>query len=292
MFRRVLFFCALAATAYAQPAASKQVEIFGQKIHYLEVGSGPDVILLHGLGGDSNNWTFTVPALASKYHVFVPDQIGFGQSDKPQINYRVATLVDFLNAFYKKVGISQAMLVGNSMGGWVAMDFTLAYPDKVSRMVLSDSAGYSQQRTGAQPLTRDLLLGLDPSTLAGTRKLMDAVFYSKTFSTDAFVEQAFAQHMRKNDSYTIDRIIDSILRGEDMVDGKLGAVKTPTLIVWGREDALIPVASAKALNEDIAGSQLVVLDHCGHVPQVECAGPFNAALVKFLGEGSGSHAAP
>ena len=282
MLRRIVWLWLLAATAWAQEAVTKNVEIYGQKIYYQEAGSGPDVILLHGLGGDRTNWGPTVPALAGKFHVWVPDQVGFGESDKPPINYRVGTLVDFLNAFYKKVGISKATLVGNSLGGWVAMDFALAYPDKVNRLVLVDSAGYSQKRTGGPPLTRELLLALNPGTLAGTKRLMAAVFYNQAFANDAVVEAAFTRHLHKNDSPTIDSFIDSILREEDVVDGKLGAIKAPTLIVWGREDALVPLAAGKALGEDIAGSETVVLSPCGHVPQVECAGAFNPALIKFL----------
>src|SRR5208337_3117287 len=127
----------------AQAPVDKNVEVFGQKIHYLEAGSGPVVILLHGLGGDARIWAFTTPALASKFHVYVPHQNGFGASEKPQIDYRVGTLVDFLDGFYKKLGITKATLVGNSLGGWTAVDFTMAHPDKVDKLVLVDSAGYS-----------------------------------------------------------------------------------------------------------------------------------------------------
>jgi pimeloyl-ACP methyl ester carboxylesterase len=134
---------AIASLIWAQAPASKQVEVFGQKIHYLEAGSGPNVILLHGLGADSTNWAMNTAVLAKSFHVFVPDQIGFGESDKPLINYRVGTLVDFLDGFYKNVGITKATVVGNSLGGWTAMAFTLAHPDKVERLVLVDSAGYS-----------------------------------------------------------------------------------------------------------------------------------------------------
>ena len=284
MLSRIVWLGALAATAWAQEAVTKNVELFGEKIYYQEAGSGPDVILLHGLGGDRSNWGPTVPALAGKYHVLVPDQVGFGESDKPEINYRVATLVDFLNAFYKKLGISKATLVGNSLGGWVAMDFTLAYPEKVTRLVLVDCAGYSQSRTGGPPLTRERMLALNPGTIEGTKQLMSVVFYNKAFATEGVAEAAFTRHLHKNDSPTINSFIDSILRGEDVVDGKLGGIKVATLIVWGREDALIRLAAAKALGEDIAGSETVVLDSCGHVPQVECAGPFNTALLKFLGQ--------
>ncbi len=283
MFARIALFLTFAAAAVAQPPSIKTVEIYGQKIYYQEAGSGPAVILLHGLGGDRSNWASTLPALSGRFHVYVPDQVGFGQSDKPMINYRVGTLVDFLDAFCKKVGIAKATLVGNSLGGWVAMDFALAHPDKVDRLVLVDSAGYSQQRTGGPPLTRERLVGLDPATIEGEKQLMSVVFFGKAFASDAFAEQALMLHLHKNDSYTTERFIDSILRGEDMVDGKLGAIKAPALVVWGREDALVPLAAGKALAEDIPGAKLVVLDACGHVPQFECAAPFNAALLQFLG---------
>jgi len=284
MFERSLFLVVLAGAVWAQSPEHNQVEIYGQKINYLEAGSGPEVILLHGLGGDSSNWSFTIPALAKSFHVYVPDQVGFGESDKPLINYRVATLVDFLDGFCRKLAISKATIVGNSLGGWVALDFALGHPEKVTKLVLVDSAGYSQQRTGGAPLARDVLLRLNPSTLEDTRKLMAVVFYNKNYSSEQVAEMGFVRHLHKNDSPTINAFIDSILRGEDMLDGKLGAVKAPTLIMWGREDALITLKAAKAFAEDIAGSQSVVLDGCGHVPQVECAGTFNEALGKFLAQ--------
>lgn len=285
--RRVgLLFLISALGLFAQAPASKTVEVFGQKINYLEAGAGPTVVLLHGLGGDSTNWMFTLPVLAKSFHVFAPDQIGFGKSDKPMIGYRVGTLVDFLDGFYRKVGITKATLVGNSLGGWTAMAFTLAHPDKVDRMVLVDSAGYSLGHGGGPKPGRETLQALNPSTLAGTKVLLAAIFANKAMITDALAETFFTEHLRKGDGYTIDQFIDSILRDEDVVDGKLGAIKVPTLVVWGREDLLVPLPLGNMLAADIAGSQSVILDRCGHVPQMECAAPFNAALMKFLSNGA------
>src|SRR5712671_1937110 len=146
-----------APTIWAQTPAAKDVQIFGQKIHYLEAGSGPTVILLHGLGGDGSNWAATIPALSKSFHVFAPDQIGFGASDKPLANYRVSMLVDFLDSFCKKLAITKATAVGNSLGGWTAMAFTLAHPDKVERMVLVDSAGFSFEHLGGPKPKREML---------------------------------------------------------------------------------------------------------------------------------------
>ena len=281
----------VAAAAFAQAPASKTVEVFGQKVHYLEAGTGPTVILLHGLGADSSNWALNTPLLAKNFHVFVPDQIGFGESDKPLINYRVATLVDFLDGFMKKTGIAKASMVGNSLGGWTAMAYTLAHPEKVEKMVLVDSAGYSFEKLGGPKPTREMLEGLNPSTIAGAKGVLAIVLANKAMINDTLAEQMLTSHLKHNDGYTIDRFIDSILRSEDVVDGKLGAIKAPTLVIWGREDALVPLAAGKLLGAEIPGAESVILDHCGHVPQLECAVPFNAALMKFLGSGTGQSTA-
>jgi 2-hydroxy-6-oxonona-2,4-dienedioate hydrolase len=268
------------ATAFAQ----KQVDIFGQKIQYVEAGSGPNVILLHGLGGDAANWIMTIPALASKYHVWAPDQIGFGASDKPFINYRVGTLVDFLEGFCKRLGIDKATVVGNSLGGWTAMAFTIAHPERVEKLVLVDSAGYSFAKAGITA-SRSEMLALNPSTIEGTKQLLSVIFANPSAIPMLTPEAMFARHLRNGDGNTINMFIDSILRNEDILDGKLGAIKVPTLVVWGREDHLTPLASGQAFAKDIPGAQIAILDKCGHVPQMECSAPFNAALTKFLGTG-------
>jgi pimeloyl-ACP methyl ester carboxylesterase len=282
----VLLIFIFAGAAYAQSPSpeSKEVEIFGQKIYYLESGSpsNPPVILLHGLGGDVSNWAATVPAISGKYHVFAMDQIGFGQSDKPIINYRIATLVEFLNGFYKKLGIEKATLVGNSLGGWTAAAFTIAYPNKVDKLVLVDAAGYSPERWGGPKLTREALLRLNPSTPAGVKELMGVVIHNKAMLTDLMIEQMFAAKLKRGDGYTINAFIDSVLRGEDSLDGKTKSIKSPALVVWGREDALTPLGIGKAFAEDIPSAQLLVIDNCGHVPQIEKIAEFNAGLLKFL----------
>jgi pimeloyl-ACP methyl ester carboxylesterase len=269
------------ATAASQSAvADKTATIYGVKIHYQEAGSGPAVILLHGLGGDVSNWAQTIGPLSRKYRVIVPDQIGFGRSDKPMINYRVGTLVDFLDGFYKELKLERASLVGNSLGGWTAAAYALAHPEKVERLVLVDAAGFAI--TG--DLDPRILNGLNPSTRDAVKQVMSLVFYNKQiYASDAAVDLLFARKMTAGDGYTVQRFIDSITRGEDVLDNRLGAVKQPTLIVWGREDGLTPIAMGERFKKEIAGSQLVVLEKCGHVPQLEKAAEFNAALMKFLG---------
>ncbi|MBV8856617.1 MAG: alpha/beta fold hydrolase [Acidobacteria bacterium] len=277
----VLFSSASAAAQSPDVPPPKAVVVFGQKIKYVEAGSGPAVVLLHGLGGNSTNWAFNMAALAEKFRVIVPDQVGFGQSDKPFINYRVGTYVDFLDKFLSELKVERATLVGNSMGGWVAALYAVRYPSKVERLVLVDSAGF------APPKEFDLstLSGLNPSTREEMKRLAGMVFYNPLLRSDAAVDVLLAERMSAGDGYTIQRLVESIYRGEDMLDGKLGAVKQPVLLVWGREDGLTPLArEGEKFKRELPSAQWVVFDGCGHVPQFEKAAEFNAAVLKFLSQ--------
>jgi 2-hydroxy-6-oxonona-2,4-dienedioate hydrolase len=274
----LLFVASVTTLAQAAQPADKTATVYGAKIHYLEAGSGPPVILLHGLGGDGSNWAPTIAPLAAKFRVLVPDQIGFGRSDKPLLNYRVGTLVDFLDGFMKQVGIERASLVGNSLGGFAAAAYALAHPEKVDRLVLVDAAGFSLPKD-FDPRT---LNALNPSTREQVKTILSMVFYNKQFTSDAAVDLMLARHVAAGDGYTVQRFIDSIARGEDVLDGRLGGIKQPTLIVWGREDQLTPMWGAERFKKEIAGSELVIFDKCGHVPQLEKAVEFNGAVMKFL----------
>jgi pimeloyl-ACP methyl ester carboxylesterase len=232
----------------------------------------------------------TVPALASKYRVFVPDQIGFGKSDKPIMNYRVATLVEFLDQFYQKLGIEKATLVGNSLGGWTAAAFAIARPEKVDKLVLVCAAGYTAKRWGGPELSKEMYGILNPSTTADLKRTFSVVFHNKAMLTDAFIEQAFANKLKKGDGYTINSFIDSILRGEDFLDDQVKTIKAPTFVIWGREDGLTPLAMGEAFAQDIPGAQKLIIDNCGHVPQIEKAAEFNAGLLKFLAGNSAASA--
>jgi pimeloyl-ACP methyl ester carboxylesterase len=282
MKRRILVLIAITlfVAAIATAQTSKEVLVFGQKIHYVEAGTGPTVILLHGLGGSTQAWQFNVGALAEKYHVVAPDQIGFGKSDKPLVNYRIRTYVDFLDQFCKQLKIDRATLVGNSMGGWIAAMFAASFPERVDKLVLVDAAGYAPPKD----LDTRIFFGLNPTTREGMKVLVAKVFYNKAFQTDAAIDMAIAARLAAGDGYTINSITESIIRGEDFLDDVVKTIKRPTLLIWGRQDGLVPLTDGERLNKDIAGSKIVVFDQCGHVPNLEKPGEFNAALLKFLSE--------
>src|SRR5215216_4945751 len=211
----------IAAQVNAQ--TPKEITIYGQKIHYIEAGSGPNLILLHGLGGSSQVWQFNIGPLAEKYHVFVPDQIGFGKSDKPLVNYRIRTYVDFLDQFCKQLKIERTSLVGSSMGGWVAVLYTASFPDRVDKLVLADPGGYAPPKD----LDTRTFYGLNPTTREGMKVLAARVFYNKAFLTDAAIDQAITARLAAGDGYTINSITESIIRGEDFLDDTVKTIKRP-----------------------------------------------------------------
>ncbi len=272
---------ALAARTGTQAAPSfpeKDITVYGQRIHYIDTGSGPAVIVLHGLGGSSLAWLPNIAPLAAKFRVVVPDQLGFGKSDKPFIVYRIGTYVDFLEEFRKQLKIERVALVGNSMGGWIAAAYTVAYPDRVERLVLEDAAGF------APPPNFDTktFYALNPSTRAGMKAVAAKVFYNPLFSSDLAVDHALTLRLSAGDGYTINSLIESISRGEDFLDGRIKNIKQPTLIIWGRQDGLLPVSDGERFHREIPNSTLVVVEECGHVPNLEKAAEFNAAVLKFL----------
>jgi len=262
-----------------QGPAGNSVRVFGANLHYVDAGSGSVVVLLHGLADDVGVWESVMPALAAKHRVIALDQIGFGRSDKPLLGYRAGTFVDFLDGFLNELKIDRASLVGNSLGGWIAANFALAHPERIDRLVLCDAAGYA-----AVPKTMDprALNALRLASREDIRYLGPLTFHNKRFYED--VDLAFKQRVTAGDNYTVNQLLDSMIRGEDVLDGRLGAIHKPTLIVWGREDKLIPLKFAERFHKEITGSRLEVIDDCGNMPHVECADKFNHALLKFFGD--------
>jgi pimeloyl-ACP methyl ester carboxylesterase len=255
---------------------NRTVALFGLGVHYLEGGQGRPVIFLHGLGGTSESWRAAATTLASGMRVFVPDQIGFGASDKPFLDYSIVTLVDFLAEFMDAAGLEKASLVGHSMGGRVASLFALEHPERVERLVLVDGAGY---KPNYDP---EVLRALEFNNLAEARHLLTLLYYDDgTRATDAAARRLFTERMRSGSGYTLGRLLESYRRGEGFADD-LSPIGAPTLIVWGKEDEITAASTARAAQKQIKGSKLVLLERCGHIPMVEAPDELLAALKDFL----------
>jgi len=271
--------CAAQEETTATPKIEKFITTYGAKIHYVEAGSGAPVILIHGLADNVAIWDPVIPALAARFRVIALDQIGFGRSDKPLLNYRVSTLVDFLDVFLTELKIERASLVGNSLGGWVAAAYALAHPERVERLVLSDAAGYAAL---TKTMDSRALRALRVASRDDIRYLGPLAFHDKRFYQD--VDTAFKERVTAGDSYTVAQVLDSMIRGDDALDNKLQTLKQPTLVLWGREDKLIPLSFGKQFHREIVDSRLRIIDNCGHMPQLECPNEFSAAVLKFFSD--------
>jgi pimeloyl-ACP methyl ester carboxylesterase len=279
--------CDAADMAPAQPRAPPEqsedheafAEVYGLRIHYREAGSGPVVLLLHGLADNVHVWDEDVAPLAKRHRVVALDLPGFGDSDKPLVEYRPRTLADFVEGFLDARHIGRASLVGNSLGGFVAALIAIDRPERVDRLVLVDAAGYADL---ARALGPKALRALRLSTRDDLRYLTPLTFVDPRYASDKAIDASFAERMRAGDGYAVGRIVDSLVRGDDALDRQLAHIHAPTLVVWGEADRLIPLSYARRFAHDIAGAHLVVLPKCGHMPQVECAPAFTKALAAFL----------
>jgi 2-hydroxy-6-oxonona-2,4-dienedioate hydrolase len=288
-----------AAGSRQHPSAlSKDATVLGFKLHYLEAGQGPPVVLLHGLGGDGSRWTPNIEPLARDFHVFALDQIGFGQSDKPLANYHTGMLAEFLVDFLKTANVGRASLVGNSMGASVALYAAARFPQAVDKIVLADGGGYRAGAAGqaglagrageaggagradnAEAARRRQLQ--NSVTREETREFFKILFHDKSLVTDRMVDEQLAMRLRS--AFTITKMPEAGEKGLGaLTEEQVRGVKAPTLILWGKYDELANPAGADRLERAIAGSKKVIIDDCGHMPQLEKASEFNRLVRDFL----------
>jgi len=267
--------------------ARHSVPVFGQKIVYYDIGSGPVIVLVHGFGSEARfDWGNVLLPLSQHHRVIAMDQIGFGASDKPFIDYTIQTYVDFLGEFLRTQNVHEFTLVGESLGGWISALYTIealapantgsgALP-KPERLVLSDAAGMSAAHMTAQSM---------PIPIAGT--LADArgvaiVFHDKSRVTDDFVREAWAMKMKANDGFTERSIWSNPRIATEVVKERIGSISVPTLVVWGGNDELVPLEQGRAYAAGIPGAKLVIVPDCGHGPAIEKPREFLAAVVPFI----------
>jgi triacylglycerol lipase len=272
---------AVPASGQGQPA-DKTITVFGEAIHYFDMGSGPVVVLLHGLGSRKEDWLPVLEPMAQKFRLLVPDQIGFGRSDKPLLDYSIQTYVDFLNEFLRQLKVEKASLVGESLGGWIAGLYVAeigggARLIPVEKLVLVDAAGLKQDKP---------IPDLNPSSLAAMRGLMEAVFYDTSWLNEDALRKIFTDKLAAHDGYTVRSLLGNPALGTERLDDRLASIKVPTLVAWGKQDKLLPIGAGERYAAGIAGAKLVSFEKCGHVPPIEKTEEFVTAVVAFLGSGA------
>jgi 4,5:9,10-diseco-3-hydroxy-5,9,17-trioxoandrosta-1(10),2-diene-4-oate hydrolase len=258
------------------------------RLHYVECGTGVPVIFIHGSGpgasGKSNFAANMLSFAAAGFRAIAPDLFGYGFSSKPtDRNYNLAFQISGLKALVDGLGLSSVVLVGNSLGGAVAMHFTMEYPDLVSRLVLLAPGGLaSKARYLRMPGIRSMLwaqLGPGGPNAAKLRKVFNRQLYDPSGISDALIEERLAV------ARTQPRQVYKTLKIDNLVP-RLHEIGCPTLAFWGSHDQFCPIETAQHLVREIPDCRVIMISRCGHWAQVEHPDLFNRECQRFLKEGS------
>lgn len=277
---------------YAVPVRPRWLRVGELRISYVDVGSGPVVLLIHGLAHSIHGWRKNIGPLArAGYRVMAIDLPGFGWSDKPgdySLDLYVAVLRDWLRLHC----IDEAALVGNSMGGLISAAYSAAVPEQVWATVLVDPAGFAREQRWLFRLARmapTRWVVPHRATERMVRRALRYVYFDRTLIEDDEVSRAV--ELASQPGYR-DALV-AILRGTTTLRGMRPAmglgrlpeqVTTPTLVIWGDHDRLVPVSHARKVQELIPGSELTILENAGHSPQMEVPDAFNERVLRFLGD--------
>jgi pimeloyl-ACP methyl ester carboxylesterase len=235
---------------------------------YLEGGRGAPLMLLHGFGGDKDNFDLVAKYLTLHYRVIVPDQIGFGESSHPQdADYGPVAQAARLRDLARSLNIASLHLGGNSMGGHIALTYAALYPDEVKSLWLLDTGGVwsapksalveTIEKTGKNPL---LVRNEDDFA-----KLLPVVMKKPPFIPRPILNVAAKQRIK---NYSVEQRIFKAIE-VDSVEGRVTGLKTPALIVWGKEDQVISVETAEVLQKLMPRSKVIVMPGTGHMPMME-----------------------
>jgi len=252
---------------------SRYVQLGPYRIHYFAGGAGEPLVLVHGLGGGALDFTPIMPALAKQHRVYALDLLGYGASDRPNVDYSITLETNILRQFLDSQSLTRVNLAGWSMGGWIALNFAAQAPERVDRLVLLDSAGMKFTPTF------DLRL-FSPHTMADIQEL-EKLLTPHPGRIPAFVLRDFLRQLRAED-WVIERTVASMITGRELMDGKLATVTMPVLMVWGKQDVVTPLSIGEAMHRQMPQSVLAVLDGCGHVAPIECHDRVLAEMQRFL----------
>jgi 2-hydroxy-6-oxonona-2,4-dienedioate hydrolase len=251
------------------------VKVGGLRIRYNEYGinNSRHVLFIHGLGSSSATWGDIPETLSEYFHSIVVDLIGFGKSDKPKADYTVNYYSQFIRNFLEQIGIKdqdRITIIGHSLGGYIALDYAIGNKEKIDKLVLIDSSGMLNHPT---PLLEQYLdAALETDYFSRYRKvtrvfedlLAEPSRYipSKTIAFIGTMDEPYAKHAFESayrNSTTISRDLERLKQIKDI----------PCLIIWGKDDELIPSSHIDRFKSVLKESQVEVIDNAGHSPHVE-----------------------
>lgn len=274
------------------PLKETYISINGYDVRMSEKGSGPAVILLHGLGGSLEWWELNLNALSQKYRVIAFDFLGFGYSAKPKIRFSLDVASDFMLSFLDAFDLSKASLIGNSMGGLIALSTASKIPERVDKLILVDNAGFGPELSFILRLASVYPVGEFALAIRNrftARMILSHLFYDSKKLPSRLVNCV----LRVFDLPRTGEACLEVLRSGVNLRGlrnriwfsiveKASSLPQKTLIIWGVNDRITPLFQAYTGKSLIKNSKLLVFQKCGHLPQVEWAEKFNRSVMNFL----------
>ena len=274
------------------PSLTRTETVLGKRINLIDTGSDkPPLLFLHGLGGLWQNWLLNIPAFMDRFRVLAPDLPGFGGSEMPAGRISIQGLARVVDALCDRLEISGPIVVGNSMGGFIGAELALAFPTRVSKLVLISAAGISAENMWREPVMAVGRLMAVGAARTGVRQmpvvnrprlrraaLQLVIRYPEKLSVPLASELVVGAGSR------------GFVGGLDAVLGysfrdRLPEIEIPTLIVWGRNDILIPVEDAYEFQRLIgSNARLEIFDDTGHLAMLERPSRFNGLLDGFIAE--------
>lgn len=257
----------------------KFVTINRNKIRYLEDGtSDHNLILLHGLGGYAERWSNVMPFLAKKFHLYVPDMIGYGQSDKPTADYTPEYFAKYVFDFMDHLGIKKTFMIGTSLGGQVVIECAAAQSPIIKKIVLISPAGIMRKSTPV--LDAYTMAALYPTKEAIKNAYQMMIGEGKQVS-EISIERFLNNMSRPNAKMVFLSTLLGLKNAPDIFE-KLGRISIPTLLIWGKEDKLIPFEYSEQFASSINNCEFIPMDGCGHSPYVEDPEKLSELVMEFL----------
>jgi pimeloyl-ACP methyl ester carboxylesterase len=263
--------------------------VAGTRVNYVEMGSGSPIVFVHGLAGCWQNWLESMPHFARGHRVIAMDLPGFGESELPPDGISIQGYGRFIDAFLEEVGVDHATVVGNSMGGFIAAEVAISHPSRVDKLVLVSAAGLVHVRPTQLAVAKRLARFFHYGT---ARVIARREHWVRRRGMRRMFLYGVAQHpdlLQPELCYEIasgagkDGFVDAFwaVLDYDFAD-RLPEIRRPTLIVWGRDDRIVPVGGAYEYESLIPGSRRVIFEDTGHVPMIERPAAFNQLLEEFL----------
>ncbi len=268
----------------------REIDVVGARVNYVEMGEGPPLLFVHGLSGAWQNFLENIPHFARTHRVIALDLPGFGSSPMPPWEISIPAYGRFVRDFCERIGVGRCSLVGNSMGGFIATEVAITEPERVDDLTLISAAGITWARARREPAVMVAGMGRAATPLflkfhmAGIRRprLRKAYFQGVFFDPDEIRREMLWENVvpaLQSPGY-YDAL--TTLWGYD-IRHRLEEIEVPTLIVWGRNDRVVPVPAALSYEKRIgSNAELVIFDRCGHVPMMERPVRFNRVLEDFL----------